>query len=60
MRFLRHLKLTNLLKQITDPRDPKKTDHKIQIILQWVLSVDRDPCYRSGQMKSLFSKNRML
>jgi hypothetical protein len=39
MRFLRHLKLTNLLKQITDPRDPKKIEHKIQIILQWVLTV---------------------
>ena len=28
MRFLKHVKLKNLLKQVTDPRDPKKQNIK--------------------------------
>ena len=39
MRFLKHLKLKRLLTQIKDPRDQKKTEHSIEIILFWVLSV---------------------
>ena len=39
MRFLKHLKLKKLLNKITDPRDPKKTEHSIEVILMWVLSV---------------------
>ena len=33
MRFLKHIKLKELLSRITDPRDPKKTKHRIEIIL---------------------------
>lgn len=39
IRFLKHLKLRHLLKRINDPRDPKKTKYKIEVITCWALSV---------------------
>ena len=39
MRFLKYIKLNNLLASITDPRYLKKTTHKVEIVLQWVLAV---------------------
>jgi hypothetical protein len=56
MRFLKHLKLENLLKQITDPRDPKKTEHKIHIILQWVLTVYFFRCESTNALQTAFDK----
>jgi len=56
MRFLKHIKLKNILKQITDPRDPKKTEHKIYIILQWVLSVYFFRCESANALQTAFEK----
>ena len=39
IRFLKHLKLRQLLKRINDPRDPQKTKYKIEVIISWALSV---------------------
>jgi hypothetical protein len=39
MRFLKHIKLKNLLSQITDERDLKKVTYTNDVILQWALSV---------------------
>jgi hypothetical protein len=39
MRFLKHMKLSLLLKRITDRRDPQKTRYRIDFILMWALSV---------------------
>lgn len=56
MRFLKHIKLKNILKQITDPRDPKKTEHKIHIILQWVLTVYFFRCESTNALQTAFEK----
>jgi len=39
MKFLKHIKLRNILKRITDPRDPQKTRYCLDFLLQWALSV---------------------
>lgn len=56
MRFLRHIKLKNLLEQIKDSRDPKKTKHKIHVILQWVLSVYFFRCESANALQTAFEK----
>ena len=56
MRFLKHIKLRNMLKQITDPRDPKKAEHKIHIILQWVLTVYFFRCESTNALQTAFEK----
>lgn len=56
MRFLKHIKLKKLLKQITDLRDPKKTIHKIEIVLQWVLSVFFFRCQSTNALQTAFEK----
>ncbi len=56
MRFLKLLKLKNLLKQITDRRDPKKTEHKIDIILQWALTVYFFRCESTNALQTAFDK----
>ena len=54
MRFLKHLKLKKLLKKITDPRDPKKTEHSIKVILMWVLSVFFFRCESTNALQTAF------
>jgi len=54
MRFLKHLKLKKLLIQIKDPRDPKKTEYSIEIILMWVLSVFFFRCESTNALQTGF------
>jgi hypothetical protein len=54
MRFLKHLKLKKLLNKITDPRDPKKTEHSIEVILMWVLSVFFFRCESTNALQTAF------
>jgi hypothetical protein len=56
MRFIKHLNLSKLLKQITDPRDPKKTKYKIEMILQWVLTVFFFRCESVNALQTAFEK----
>jgi len=56
MRFLKHIKLKKLLAQIADPRNPKKVDHKVEIILQWVLSVFFFRCASANALQTAFDK----
>lgn len=39
MRFLKYIKLSLLLKKVTDPRDPQKTRYYLDFLLLWALSV---------------------
>ncbi len=54
MRFLKHIKLKKLLKQITDPRDSEKTEYSIEIILMWVLSVFFFRCESTNALQTAF------
>jgi len=54
MRFLKHLKLKKLLIKIKDLRDPKKTEHSIEIILMWVLSVFFFRCESTNALQTAF------
>ena len=56
MRFLKHLGIKKLLSKIKDLRDPKKTKYKIEIILQWVLSVFFFRCESTNALQTAFEK----
>jgi hypothetical protein len=56
MRFLKHIKLKKLLEQVTDARDPKKTNYKIHIILHWVLTVFFFRCESTNALQTAFEK----
>ena len=54
MRFLKHLKIKKLLAKIKDPRDPKKTEYSIEVILMWVLSVFFFRCGSTNALQTAF------
>jgi len=56
MRFLKHIKLKKILEQVADTRDPKKTHHKIEVILQWVLSLFFFRCESVNALQTAFEK----
>lgn len=56
MRFLKHIKLKKLLSQIEDPRNPNNVIHKVEIILQWVLSVFFFRCESANALQTAFDK----
>lgn len=56
MRFLKHIKLKRLLSRVTDPRDHKKTKYRIEVILQWVLSVFFFRCESTNALQTAFEK----
>ena len=52
MRFLKKIKIKNLLSKIKDPRQQNKTNYKNDVILQWVLTVY---FFRQGSCNALQS-----
>jgi hypothetical protein len=56
MRFLKHLKIRVVLTQVTDPREPEKTKHQIELILQWVLTVFFFRCKSANALQTAFDK----
>ena len=56
MRFLKRLGIKKLLARIKDQRDPEKTKYKIELILQWALSVFFFRCEATNALQTSFEK----
>ena len=56
MRFLKRIGLKKLLAKIKDRRDPKKIEYKIEIILQWALTVFFFRCESTNALQTAFEK----